>query len=179
MSEEIKKPTSYETESDPMWLLEAATLVPWVWGKGADIGCGLRSPISSSIRVDIDERVKPEIISSGDKLPFADNELDYITSLHSLEHQKDAKASLMEWLRCVKTGGIVAIVHPDVQFTHKQCSYTTEEEDKNNPHNHHYKEHTLESFVQQLRGWSELPCRMIDHGPACPSWSFYVILKKI
>jgi predicted SAM-dependent methyltransferase len=173
------KVKNQNTEQDPMWLSEAAKLTPWLRGKGADIGCGLRSTKEDSIRVDIDERVKPDVLASGDALPFKDGELDYITSIHSFEHFDDQYKLLTEWLRVLKPGGIIALVHPDVFYTKKQNPEIDREGLLKNPYNKHWHEHTLESFRKQLEEWSALPFRIIDSGPACPNWSFYFILKKV
>ncbi|MFA6335624.1 MAG: class I SAM-dependent methyltransferase [Bacteroidales bacterium] len=173
-----QKAKTYDTESDGMWLTEAEKLIPWLFGFGADIGCGMRSPASVCVRVDVDKRVNPEILARGDKLPFKDGELDFISSMHSLEHMEEPIKTLKEWLRCVRKGGIIAIVHPDVDYTHPQKSYTSDEEMKLNPHNRHYFEHNLESFMIWIRNLMNPEIKIIDSGTACPNWSFYVIIKK-
>ena len=179
MSDENDKTLTYDTEQDSMWLCEVEKLLPWLYGKGADIGCGRRSPIPGSIRVDIDEKVKPDIVASGDKLPFKDGELDYISSIHNFEHYDNQREVLIEWLRCVKQGGIIGIVHPDVNFTKKQNPIIDNPGLRENPYNRHYHENTLESFEVILKEWSDLPMKVIDHGVACGYWSFYYIIKKI
>jgi len=68
----------YSDEQDPMWKWEVEKLMPWFSGKGVDIGCGERSINKDILRVDIDEKVKPDIIASGDKLPFENEEYDFI-----------------------------------------------------------------------------------------------------
>ena len=45
-------------EPDEMWVCEASKLSPWLFGKGADIGCGLRTIRVDAIRVDIDPNIK-------------------------------------------------------------------------------------------------------------------------
>jgi predicted SAM-dependent methyltransferase len=179
MVKELIKLFTYDTETDPMWQAEVEKLIPWLFGKGADIGCGKRSPLPTSIRVDIDKKVDPEILAKGDDLPFKDEELDYISAVHNFEHYDNQKEVLTEWLRCLKKGGIIAIVHPDVNYTKKQNPEINNPDLRENPYNKHYHEHTQESFLQQLEVWSELGFRVIDKGTACGNWSFYVILKKI
>jgi len=168
----------YGDTEDPMWQMEAEALFPWLTGKGADIGAGLRSISPDITRVDIDKKVKPDVLCSGDKLPFKDGEFDYITSIHSFEHFEDARKTLTEWLRVVKTGGIVGIVHPDIFYTKKQNPEIDNPGLKANPYNRHWHEHTADSFVLMLKSWTDLPFKMIDYGIACAHWSFYVILKK-
>jgi len=179
MVKEIIKILTYETDTDPMWQLEVEKLLPWLFGKGADIGCGKRSPLVDSIRVDIDKKVEPDFIAKGDDLPFSDGELDYISAVHNFEHYDNQKAVLIEWLRCLKKGGIIAIVHPDINYTKKQNPEIDNPGLRENPYNKHWHEHTQESFIEQLGVWSDLGFRVVDHGVACGNWSFYVIIKKL
>ena len=124
---DIKKEVKYYGDTDdPMWQMEVEALFPWISGKGADIGAGARSIWPEIIRVDIEEKVKPDILASGDKLPFKDGEFDYITSIHSFEHFEDQRKTLKEWLRVIRPGGIIAIVHPDVFYTKYQKTESQE-----------------------------------------------------
>ena len=164
---------------DPMWEQEVGSLLPWFSGKGVDIGCGARSMSKDIVRVDIDKSVKPDFIASGDKLPFKDGEFDFVCSIHSFEHFEDSSGLLKEWLRVIKTGGIIGIVHPDVFYTKKQNPTVDSAGLHENPYNKHYHEHTLQTFLEQLNDWPDLPFRVVDSGVACNNWSFYVILKKI
>ncbi|MDD5353150.1 MAG: class I SAM-dependent methyltransferase [Candidatus Omnitrophica bacterium] len=168
----------YGTSDDPMWQMEVEKLFPWIGGKGADIGCGLRTIDDKIIRVDIDEKVQPEVLASGDKLPFKNGDLDFITSIHNFEHYPNQKEVLTEWLRVLKVGGIVAIVHPDIDHTKKQNPEIDNPGLKANPFNRHYHEHNPASFIKEIKKWADLPFQIVDYGPACINWSFYVILKK-
>lgn len=168
----------YQDEQDPMWKWEVECLMPWLSGKGVDIGCGARSISKDILRVDIDKKVKPDVVASGDDLPFKDGEFDFITAIHAFEHFPDPVKTLKEWLRVVKVGGIIGIVHPDIFYTKKQNPEIDNKGLRENPYNKHYHEHTADSFVKMLKGWTDLPFRLIDYGVACGNWSFYVILKK-
>ena len=163
---------------DSMWEYEVASLLPWLFGKGVDVGCGARTLGPKIARVDIDEAVEPDFCCSGDDLPFKDGEYDFLMSIHSFEHFATPEKTLAEWLRVVREGGIVGIVHPDVTHTKKQNPEIDSAGLKQNPFNKHYFEHTLNSFSEWLAGFSDLPFRLIDSGSACANWSFYVILKK-
>ena len=177
---DIKKEVKYYGDTDdPMWQMEVEALFPWISGKGADIGAGARSIWPEIIRVDIDEKVKPDILASGDKLPFKDGEFDYITSIHSFEHFEDQRKTLKEWLRVIRPGGIIAIVHPDVFYTKYQKTESDNPDLKKNPFNFHYHEQTADSFVLMLQSWTDLPFRILDYGIACANWSFYTILRKV
>ena len=175
---EFRPVTSLENEPDTMWIFEAQSLAPWLYGKGADIGCGLRSIRKDAIRVDLDSNVRPDVLCSGDKLPFKDEGMDYISSVHSYEHFDDQHKLLKEWLRVVKVGGIVAIVHPDIQYTKKQNPVTDNKGLRENPFNKHFHEHTQASLVEELGKLKDLPFKIVDHGVACQNWSFFVILEK-
>lgn len=163
---------------DTMWQSECNTLLPWFYGRGADIGCGARSLLKDIVRVDIDENVKPDVLASGDNLPFKDGEFDFICSIHSFEHFEDQVKTLKEWLRVLKPGGIIGIVHPDLDFTKKQKPASDNPGLSGNKYNRHYHEHNHASFLKQLAAWSDLPFELVDTGVACGSWSFFVILKK-
>lgn len=168
----------YGDTDDPMYQTEIEVLFPWLNGKGVDIGCGGRSISKEVIRVDIDPLVKPDILSRGDELPFGEGEFDYLISTHSFEHFEDQVKTLKEWLRVIKTGGIIAIVHPDLTYTKKQLEPAENPSLKGNPFNKHFHEHTHDSFIEMIHTWTDIPFRIIDSGVACPGWSFYVILKK-
>lgn len=163
---------------DPMWQLEVDKLIPWIYGKGADIGCGQRSINKDIIRVDIDENNHPDILASGDNLPFKDGELDFITAVHSFEHFEDQYKTLKEWFRVLKKCGIIALVHPDVDYTKKQRPLELNPELKLDPFNKHWHENNLESFKIQLDKWKDLGFEIIDQGTACTNWSFYLIIQK-
>lgn len=168
----------YETTDDEMWSMEVEKLLPWFYGKGVDIGCGARSINKDILRVDIDEKVNPDIICSGDELPFKDSEFDFVCSIHTFEHFKDQKKTLTEWLRIIKKGGVIGIIHPDITYTQKQKPVEDNQGLKENPYNFHYHEQTPESLKKQLLEWSDLPFIIVDQGTACGDWSFYTILKK-
>ena len=119
----IKETKYYDTETDEMWLLEVECLMPWMSGKGIDVGCGARTFSKDILRVDIDKAVKPDIVASGDKMPLKDEEFDYLISIHSFEHFENPKKVLTEWLRVLKVGGVIGIVHPDINSFNKIPSH--------------------------------------------------------
>lgn len=168
----------YDDVVDPMWAREVESLTPWFFGRGVDIGCGARSINENITRVDIDKNVDPDVVASGDDLPFKDGEFDFVCSIHSFEHFADPVKTLKEWLRIVKLGGVIGIVHPDVNYTKKQNPSIDKPGLKENPFNRHYHEHTEETFLHFLQSVPDLPFKLVDHGPACSGWSFYMILRK-
>lgn len=108
---------------------EREALKSYVKEKGLDIGCGKFK--IGEMGVDNDEKVKPDILAEMDKIPLADNSLNYIVSCHSLEHHAETIKVLTEWHRLLKKGGLCAVFVPDgmqtsssdlgdSEFKHKQ-----------------------------------------------------------
>jgi SAM-dependent methyltransferase len=64
------------------------------------------------------ETAKVDVIADGTKLPFQDNQWDFVVSSHCLEHNWDTLGALKEWIRVVKPGGFVFNIfpHPDRTF---------------------------------------------------------------
>jgi SAM-dependent methyltransferase len=107
----------------PGWIYRVGEIEPYAKGKGLDIGC-YRWPFPRSIAVEPDgntaqyikEVIKmPCYKSPGDNLSFFGNEsFDYVFSSHCLEHIKEWKKALSEWVRILKKGGylILYLPHP-------------------------------------------------------------------
>jgi predicted SAM-dependent methyltransferase len=94
-----------------------AYIMKWCIGKGANIGCGNVS-IRDSIGVDIrPNATAAELIAEAWFLPFEDKSLDYIVSMACLEHLDRGPITILrEWLRCLKSNGIIAIAVPDAEY---------------------------------------------------------------
>jgi len=71
------------------------------------------------------------------------------------------------------------MVHPDVDYTKKQKTQVDNPGLKENPFNKHFHENNLESMLEQMKMWSDLPFKIIDNGFACQYWSFYLIIEKL
>jgi len=168
----------YPDPMDGMWNQEVQKLIPWISGKGADIGCGTRTINEEILRVDCDKAVNPDTLVKDYKLPYKENELDFVVGVHSFEHFPYPNKTLAEWLRVIKKGGIIGIVHPDIDFTKKQNPEIDNKGLRENPFNRHFFEHNQKSFMAYLQKLEDLPFRIIDTGVACGGWSFYFILKK-
>jgi len=175
MSEQ--KTIYYPHPKDIMWNDECEKLIPYLAGKGVDIGAGGRSIFKEDVRVDLDKKTNPDVCCSGDELPFKDNEFDYLYSIHSFEHFEDQRKLLKEWCRVVRKGGIIAIVHPDVEYTGVRRPDGLKPSE--NPYNEHKHERTLDDFLYWFKSQRDLPLRVIDFGEARIEWSFYVILKRL
>jgi len=96
---------------------EIDILETYCFGHGANVGCG-RVRIGNSLGVDIrDIPNVTDYIADAAKLPFADGELDYIVSSHCLEHiDRGPVVVLREWVRCVRQGGVIALIVPDAVY---------------------------------------------------------------
>ncbi len=169
----------YPSQNDQNWNREVEKVLPYMDGKGLDIGSGMRSPIQSITRVDIDPLKEPDIISSGDKLPCSDNEYDYIYSCHSFEHFEDQEKVLKEWLRVIKKGGYICMIHPDVEFTHYQKGVSDNPELAKDPYYRHFHEKTLTQFHRYISPLRKFGFIIVEAGVALGKWSFYFILRKI
>jgi ADP-heptose:LPS heptosyltransferase/glycosyltransferase involved in cell wall biosynthesis len=91
-------------------------VLPYLNGKGADLGCG-RDPITPDCYA-VDDDPWPEVTHQCDirKLPLKDAELDWVYSSHALEDLYDTEGALAEWLRVLKPGGIIGLYvpHPEL-----------------------------------------------------------------
>lgn len=92
------------------------------------VGCGVYNPEKlharfrggdwQEIRLDIDPKVKPDIISDIRSMPMVpDNSMDAVWSSHNVEHlyPHEVVDALKEFYRVVKEGGFVLITLPDLQ----------------------------------------------------------------
>lgn len=88
-------------------------------GQGADIGGPSGKAIEGIININIYPANCPgqhAIVARGESLPFKDEALNFLISSHTLEHIKNTKQALDEWVRVVKVGGLIAIVMPDKRY---------------------------------------------------------------
>lgn len=168
---------------DRMWLQEVQSVIEFCQGPGADIGAGRRTLRPDTIRVDVSPETKPDHVATATHLPFADGELDFIFSGHTIEHVLEPQQALREWLRCVRVGGHVCVVVPDTRFTGGQNTDPT-------PHLHEWGPR---EFLTDVLGyelgmhtcWWEVPtpfgwenADVIQIGEACPRWSFQICMRK-
>lgn len=167
----------YPHPQDAMWNQEIASIMPWLWGDGVDVGCSNRSPMREQIRVDADPWAQADVVAEVNQLPFDDGRFDYLTAIHVLEHIEDQRQCLMEWARVLKTGGIIAIVYPDLEFTGKQKPILPG--DPNYPWAIHQHERTHAEFLKCFAEANIPNLKMLSTGAACPKWSFHVVLQKI
>jgi len=95
----------------------------------ADIGCGTRLSHRSQsvkvIRIDLDQKVNPDVVADARWLPSeADNKYDEVNAHHILEHltYKDGFAAIKEWIRILKPDGLLEIRVPNAQFAYEKLA---------------------------------------------------------
>ena len=90
----------------------------YLFGHGIDIGCG---PDPLVVR---EGSVRGFDKEDGDALYMAaveDESYDFVYSSHCLEHMPDVRLALRNWVRILKTGGILYVVVPDFALYEKKC----------------------------------------------------------
>lgn len=86
----------------------------WCKGKGLDVGCGSRGVWPGAVGVELvssDEGVVTG--DAADLSRWGDGSQDYVLSSHSLEHMKEWRLALREWLRVIRVGGHLVLYVPD------------------------------------------------------------------
>lgn len=168
---------------DVMWCSEIASVYEHCQGRGADIGCGRRTIAPDTIRVDASLDHAPDHVADACLLPFADGELDFVFSGHTIEHLLDPPSAIREWLRVVRIGGHVCVVVPNTIFTQGQNTDPT-------PHRYEWAPWEFLTDVlgvarDRVTPWftvrADLPtfsARLIWCGEAAPFWSAAFVLEK-
>ena len=90
-------------------------------GRGLDIGFGGDPIKPDAITVDKNPDFSPTVVCDAAKLPFPDNNFDYVYSSHCLEDFEDTKAVLKEWLRVLKPGGNMVLFLPEQEDYIAHC----------------------------------------------------------
>ena len=146
-------------------------------GRGADIGCGSNKICGKAIGVDKTPKGKKgsygnqkkklseaDICSSGDNLPFKNNELDYIVAKHNLEHYQNPEKTLIEWKRVLRKEGKIGVIVPNNKFVNSRKLDPT-----------HYSDFDLDSLKKLFE---KTGFKIIAKGDAIKHWSIYIIAKK-
>ena len=95
-------------------------VVPYIRGKGIDIGCGTTKVLPHAIGIDSLKDVElfgvdmnPDLVcEDATNLAIPDADLDFVFSSHLLEHIEDTRAALTEWWRCLKVDGYLVLYLP-------------------------------------------------------------------
>ncbi|MCG3204073.1 MAG: hypothetical protein KCHDKBKB_00776 [Elusimicrobia bacterium] len=99
-----------------------------------DIGCGSANyflPEGDPIRIDLDERVNPDIIADARQIPLEDEFADVVYSSHLLEHFsfRETVSVLREWERILKVGGKLKIIVPNLKWASRNILNNVEDGD--------------------------------------------------
>lgn len=92
--------------------------IKYFQGKVIDIGAGRERGKFQHIRerdwvvVDIDPKLKPNIVASVEKLPFKDNSVDTIKATDLFGYVEDPELGFKECFRVLKKGGIAILSFP-------------------------------------------------------------------
>ena len=85
-------------------------------GRGIDVGCG-PDPLKKEDWPKITEVVPYDIVLGNVNAQFLpeikDEEFDFLHSSHNLEHLKNPRVALVNWLRAIKPGGFIVCTVPD------------------------------------------------------------------
>jgi predicted SAM-dependent methyltransferase/ADP-heptose:LPS heptosyltransferase len=95
-------------------------VVPYIRGKGIDIGCGPTKVLPHAIGIDslkdtelFGVEMKPDLVcEDACKLAIPDADLDFVFSSHLLEHIDYWEGALREWWRVLKVGGYLVLYLP-------------------------------------------------------------------
>lgn len=95
-------------------------LLPYVRGRGLDLGCGPWKAYPHMIGIDAQAYPGGDganLMCDVAKLDmFADGTMDFVYSSHTLEDQADTAAVLKEWWRLLKVGGYLLLYLPHKEF---------------------------------------------------------------
>lgn len=163
---------------------EIEVLEVYCQGKGANIGCG-HVRIGDSIGVDLSTTSRAcDIVGDARHLPFANESLDYIVSAASFEHIDSSPImTLREWLRCLKVGGLLALVVPDAEYGIWAMTGDTGEcgklvkKHRSMEHLHAFDKTTLK-LLFQFAGMDVIVCQNIDRKPARPEITLLCVGRK-
>ena len=169
----------------PSFEAEAAYAIQWKPDGqfvGLDFGCGDRKSSPYMIGIDHHEgqwltvagephNATPDVVADLRNLPYPDESVDFITSIHSLEHFADPVALLTEWKRVLKIGGRIVIIVPDWRHT-----FTCENDDQKADPEAHKMDYTLPVLVDVLNrvpGFEILQASIV-----CNQWPIGAVVEK-
>jgi SAM-dependent methyltransferase len=114
------------------------------------------------------------------KLPFQDNQFDFLLSSHCLEHCPDAIRTLLEWRRVVRPNGRLVVILPhairtfDCGRTLATVAHHVEDHEKNvgldDPT--HWEEFERVSIRAQHHAWLDIPEAHLPNGRINRSWAY-------
>jgi len=170
----------YNSDDHTVVIREKA--LPWLVGRGLDVGCGFEKVVETAIGIDSGaDYGAEEVVENGcvqtrkgvqDDLRDASDlsgyeGVDYVFSSHTLEHVADWEGVLGEWCRVLRPGGVLFVYLPrsDVFYPWKAGVL------KN-----HLHDFVPEMIVGKLK---ELGMTVVEFEPEYDSHaSFHVVARK-
>lgn len=153
----LENPESFESDKI------AAVAVPYLIGRGLDVGCGMRKVWPHAIGIDNGHHAQmfghpmaADIRAEAHDLSlFADSSLDFIFSSHTLEHFPEEKVQdiLKEWARVLKKNGHLVLYVPSANLYPKVGEAGANPDHKWNVYPGDIEKHLL--AVTQC-GWTQL-----------------------
>jgi len=150
--------------------------------KKINIGAG-DFPINGFINIDVYEGKGIDLVCNATKLPFKDNEVDYIYSGHCIEHNtlNEVRKILKECYRVLKDGCEIGIVVPEKDLTPKHMIDGEKFPDK--PYKAHHSYWDLEMLKKEVKkaGFNDIEIMNIDTYPhlvARPHWQVGIVAHK-
>lgn len=148
-------------------------------GRGLDVGCGGNKTCPQAIGVDIvtggstghhggqaGVKSMADVTASGDHMPmFRNGEMDFVIARHNMEHYKDHVKALLEWIRVLKPGGLLAVGVPDHEWVDTINIDPT--------HRHVFTAESLNRLFGLLPGMNTLYV-----GGLIPRWSLMAVAQK-
>ncbi|MBF0291761.1 MAG: class I SAM-dependent methyltransferase [Nitrospinae bacterium] len=165
--------------SNPAFHPETDAFSIFCSGRGLDVGCGGKKTCPQAIGVDIvgggfigqyggqvGVKSMADVTASGDYMPmFGDGEMDFVIARHNMEHYKDHVKALLEWVRVLKQGGLLAVAVPDHDWVDTINIDPT--------HRHVFTADSLDRLFGLLPGM-----KTVYAGGLIPRWSLLAVAQK-
>ena len=147
-----------------------------------DVGCSIGASVEASQRmgwkatgVDVSQAAVDYCCEKGldcykiddFELPFEDNTFDIVTSWHVIEHVDDVRATLNEWYRVVRPGGLLVLETPDSQCLKARRLGAKYQSFWPFDHLYTFTRSNMSSLLQQS-GFEVLPSRVLGKFTALP-----------
>lgn len=154
-----------------MWDNEARRIRPFCRGGGVDVGSGDRPVINPDrvVTIDKDPARVAHFHLDGRELPFKDQTLDFVASIHSIEHIDDTVAVLKEWVRVLKVGGYLCLVVPDKNFVPNMGQPGSDP-----THCHDFSPEEFRAMVASLGN-----LEIVQFNTIHDRWSFDLVARKV
>ena len=122
-------------------------VIPYMRGRGVDLGCGPWKIFPHCIGVDIIPGA--DVCARVTHLDqFASGSMDFVYSSHTLEDIEDTEGALREWWRLLKVGGFLILYLPHKEF------YPNIGQPGGNPaHKHDFMPHDVIEVMRRIGGF--------------------------